>query len=74
MVNFIIDNKITKRTYEPLCRLGYFKDIFENCKILEDIVNACRNKKKSQTIDGIAQQILDDNVGEKDWDKTQKIL
>ena len=72
LVNFIIDNKITKRTYEPLCRLGYFKDIFENCKILEDIVNACRNKKKSQTIDGIAQQILDDNVGEKDWDKTQK--
>ena len=72
LVNFIIDKKITKRTYEPLCRLGYFKDIFANCRILEDIINACRNKKKSQTIDGIAQQILDDTVGEKDWDKTQK--
>ena len=31
-----------------------------------------KDKKKAQTIDGIAQQILDDNVGEKDWDKTQK--
>ena len=68
----ILGNKITKRTYEPLCRLGYFKNIFDNSRILEEIMSACRNKKKAQTIDGIIQQILDDNIGEKDWDKTQK--
>ena len=45
-----LDNKITKRTYEPLCRLGYFKGIMKNSRVLEDIINACRNKKKSQTI------------------------
>tara|TARA_R110002051_G_scaffold316777_3_gene396840 strand:+ start:225 stop:3578 length:3354 start_codon:yes stop_codon:yes gene_type:complete len=72
LVEFIIDNKVTKRTYEPLCRLGYFKEIFENCRVLEDIINSCRNKKKRETIDGIAQQILDDNIGEKDWQKSEK--
>jgi|7_EtaG_2_1085326.scaffolds.fasta_scaffold00747_10 DNA polymerase-3 subunit alpha len=72
LAEFIIDNKVTKRTYEPLCRLGYFKEIFENCRVLEDIINSCRNKKKRETIDGIAQQILDDNIGEKDWQKSEK--
>ena len=72
LVEFIIDNKVTKRTYEPLCRLGYFKEIFENCRVIEDIINSCRKKKKRETIDGIAQQILDDNIGEKDWQKSEK--
>ena len=56
----------------PLCRLGYFKGILKNSRVLEDIINACRNKKKSQTIQGIIDQILQDTTGEKDWDKTQK--
>jgi len=72
LIEFILSKKVTKRTYEPLCRLGYFNSILKNSRVLEEIVNACRNKKKSQTIDTIIQEILQETTGEKDWDKTQK--
>tara|TARA_Y100000385_G_scaffold37666_1_gene35107 strand:+ start:10762 stop:14115 length:3354 start_codon:yes stop_codon:yes gene_type:complete len=72
LVEFILSKKITKRTYEPLCRLGYFKGVMKNSKILEDIINACRNKKKADTIDSLIQSVTEANIGEKDWDKTQK--
>ena len=72
LIKFILDRKVTKRTYEPLCRLGYFKSILKNSRILEDIINACKNKKISQTIDEIADGILQSTAGEKDWDKMQK--
>ena len=72
LIKFILDRKVTKRTYEPLCRLGYFKSILKNSRILEDIINACKNKKISQTIDEIVDGILQNTTGEKDWDKMQK--
>ena len=72
LVNFIIDNKVTKRTYEPLCRLGYFKDVFDNSKILEEILTACKSLKKKENVDDKVKEVLDLNIGEKDWQKSEK--
>jgi DNA polymerase III alpha subunit len=71
IVNFIIGNKISKRTYEPLARLGYFKNIFDNSKLLENILNGCKNMKKKDTIQSIIESVTEDNVGEKDWQKSE---
>lgn len=49
LVQQIAEKKISKRSFEPLCRLNYFRDIFKNSKLLETVINECRRIKKSET-------------------------
>ena len=71
IVNFIMGNKISKRTYEPLTRLGYFKTTFDNSKLLENILNGCKNMKKKDTVQSVIETVTENNVGEKDWQKSE---
>ena len=50
LIKYILDKKVSKRTVEPLCRLQYFKHIFENSKLLEFIYNESKSIKKSENI------------------------
>ena len=50
VVKYIIDNKITKRTYEPLCRLSFFDNVVPNGALLEHVISSCKRKFDEEKI------------------------
>jgi len=72
LVDGVIKTKISKRSFEPLCRLTYFSDIFPNSKVLENILNNCRKVKKSETLTSKIQNVIDENKDLEDY--TEKEL
>jgi DNA polymerase III alpha subunit len=71
LIKYILDKKVSKRTVEPLCRLQYFKHIFENSKLLEFIYNETKSMKKSENIEEKIDKIIDENKMFKDWSKNE---
>jgi len=61
LVQQISYNKISKRSYDPLCRLNYFSDIFENAQLLEIILTNCKRIKKKETFEQKIEQTIEDN-------------
>ena len=53
--------KISKRSFDPLCRLNYFSDIYENSHLLEKVLADCRHLKKKETLRSKIDKILKDN-------------
>lgn len=48
LLKFIKEEKIGKRSIEPLCRLGFFKEIFPNSKGLENLILTYRTLKEKE--------------------------
>jgi DNA polymerase-3 subunit alpha len=61
LVQQISETKISKRSHDPLCRLNYFSDIFENAQLLETILNTCKRIKKKETFEQKVEQTIQDN-------------
>jgi len=70
LVKTIKKIRITKRSFEPLCRLGYFKNIFENSAMLEKILNEIKVKKKT-VIEEEIEKITSEEV--EDYSDAQKL-
>tara|TARA_Y100000310_G_scaffold273645_1_gene289206 strand:+ start:5463 stop:8744 length:3282 start_codon:yes stop_codon:yes gene_type:complete len=73
LVEYLIENKISKRTIEPLCRLRYFNEIFDNSKQLEIIFAKVKSKKKNESIKEKIDFIINDNGAIEDWTKQEYI-
>ncbi len=61
LVQQVSENKISKRSYEPLARLNYFSEIFDNAKVLEIIFNSCKKLKKKETFENKIDEIITEN-------------
>jgi len=62
LIDHVIKNKVSKRSYEPLCRLDYFSEYFKNSKLLEFLINGCRRIKKSETLKEKVDLLISQNV------------
>ena len=71
LIEWLLENKVTKRSYEPLCRLGYFSDVFNNSHVLEHLIGSCRKLKKSETIKEKIVEALTEHVGTKNWNQNE---
>ena len=72
LVKFIRKNKVSKRTFEPLCKLNYFKNIYDNSKLLEIILNETRTLKKKDILEDKIDEIKESNKGIEDWVKNDR--
>ena len=68
----INENKISKRSYEPLCRLQFFENIYSNSKLLEFIINEVK-KIKSSNIKTKIDALLEENKDIQDWNEKEKL-
>jgi DNA polymerase-3 subunit alpha len=57
----VSQQKISKRSFEPLCRLNYFSGIFKNSRLLEIIFNECKRLKKKQTYEDKIKLVIEEN-------------
>jgi len=71
LVQLIIDNKISKRTIEPLCRLQYFSELFENSKLLELVLLGSKKKKVKESIKEKVDSLLTESQSIEDWTKQE---
>jgi len=64
--------KIGKKTFETLCMLNYFSNIFEHQKMLINILNETKSLKKSETIKSkIDDIIVNTKDDEKNYTKSE---
>ena len=68
----ITENKISKRTIEPLCRIDYFSEIFENSRLLEFILIECKRLKKKEILEDKIKTIIEANKDIKDFSIVEK--
>ena len=71
LLDFIISNKIGKRTIEPLCRLQFFSNLYKNSKVLE--FTLLDLKDKSNVTEEQLDETLQRNEVE-DYNKSEKIV
>ena len=71
LIKYFIDKKISKRTVEPLCRLQYFKKIFNNSKLLETVYNESKVIKKKENINDKIDSIIEYNKLLNDWTRNE---
>ena len=72
LVRFVRSKKVSKRTFEPLCKLNYFKNVYGNSKILELVLNETRTLKKKDILEDKIECILKDNEDTLDWEKNDR--
>jgi DNA polymerase III subunit alpha len=72
LLQFVITNKISKKSIERLCRLNYFSNICANSKLLESLILALRNAKTSKSpLKSQFKQWLKENQNMQDWEESE---
>lgn len=73
LIEKLTEEKIGKRACESLCRLNYFKDVYDNNKLLLACIEGCKKLKKGVTIEKKIDEIVT-SAGDKDLKYTRTEL